>query len=105
MNIDPTPSSRISRPGSSPLRESSSGTPLKTDPDAARPAAAKDQVELSEAARALQQHGVPSGDSSLAPERLRQVLDRLTQGHYERGDVRDQVLRRLIGDLDIDSGP
>jgi hypothetical protein len=62
---------------------------------------ARDRVELSEAARELQaQLGLDKVPiAELPPGRLREVLDRLKQGFYDRPEVRDELLRRLAGEV------
>jgi len=71
-------------------------------PDVATPAPAQDSVELSDAARALAETagpGAPAG-ASLTPERLRTVLDRVTQGFYDRPEIRDAIARQVAPDLE-----
>jgi hypothetical protein len=65
---------------------------------------AQDRVELSQAARELQaQLGLDKVPlAELPPERLREVLDRLKQGYYDRPEVRDEVLQRLAGELGLE---
>jgi hypothetical protein len=41
--------------------------------------------------------------SRLPPERLRQVLERMSQGFYDRAEIREQVLRGLATDLETGS--
>ncbi len=60
-----------------------------------------DDVRNSRQAHELQ-HPDPGGRGSageLAPERLKELLGRLADGFYDRPDVRDEVIRRLCGDL------
>jgi hypothetical protein len=61
-----------------------------------------DRVELSDAARDLAERlGVdPAALSALPAERRQQILERLAQGYYDRPEVRDEVARRLLGDLE-----
>jgi hypothetical protein len=60
-----------------------------------------DRAELSKAARELfEQLDRPNpGSPALAPERARQVLERLRSGHYDRPDVLDQVAKRVLPDV------
>lgn len=71
--------------------DSGAGTP--------RPSvAASDQAELSAEVRdILSQEAVPSG--TLAPERLQEVLGRLTSGEYDSPEALDSTAKGLISDL------
>ena len=62
------------------------------------PGPGADRVELSDAARALAEPGAAAG-SQIDPERLRAVLARLADGHYDSAEVRDAIARRLVADL------
>jgi hypothetical protein len=85
--------------------ETAAARPIARDPAAPAPAGPSgpepDQVEVSEAARRLQEAlGLDARQTAqLTPERMREILARLASGHYERADVRDEVLRRLGPDL------
>jgi hypothetical protein len=121
MSVNPTNPSQPVQPGPGRLGDAAPGQPTKPGPGRPgevapappirredKPAATegqgpKDTVELSEAVRALQERlGIEaSALSGLPPERLKLVLERLAQGFYDRPEVRDEVLRRLAGDLGI----
>jgi len=61
-----------------------------------------DGVELSSAAQAL--HARAEADlppvNQLPVERLRQILRRLAEGHYEQPDVQRLVAQRMLDALD-----
>jgi hypothetical protein len=107
MNIRPTQPGQTQGSAADRLKETAH------DPSApkSRPVApglqppAADQVELSDAARELQQRTPiePSGVSSLPRERMGELLQRISRGFYDRPEVRDEILRRLSDDLE--SGP
>ena len=59
-----------------------------------------DRVELSDAARTLAEPGAAGGSGSqVEPERLRAVLERLANGHYDSAEARDAIVRKLVADL------
>ena len=59
-----------------------------------------DRVELSEVARALAEPGAAAGaGNTVDPERLRAVLARLADGHYDGAEVGDAIARKLVADL------
>jgi hypothetical protein len=106
MNVRPTEPGQPQKPGPGRLRESPAGSPARPVEKAPLPpeAPARDRVELSEAARELQaQLGLDKIPvAELPPQRLREILDRLKQGYYDRPEVRDELLQRLAGDLGIE---
>jgi hypothetical protein len=61
----------------------------------------RDDVQISAQARQLQQADAatrgPAGE--LSAERLRQVLGRMNDGHYDQPEVQDTVLRRVAREL------
>ncbi|MCC6653380.1 MAG: hypothetical protein IT348_19670 [Candidatus Eisenbacteria bacterium] len=68
-------------------------------PSTAAPRA--DEVLISPQARALQQTGAVNGEEpgALAPERMREILQRMGDGHYERSDVQDAVISRIAEEI------
>jgi hypothetical protein len=64
-----------------------------------------DAITLSSAARALAEAPQPDDTADVPPqgtisaERLREVLDRLNAGFYDRPEVQDRIARRLSKDL------
>ncbi len=63
-----------------------------------------DRVEISDAAKLLA--GGVTGTSSkgsvtgtLSAERIAQITERISEGYYDRPEVRDTIARRVIPDL------
>ena len=103
MKIDPLAPQGTSAPADA-ARRAAPQTPVTSVPApdtgsavAATPRA--DSLELSDAAKTLAAQSTPAAGSSLAPGRLRQVLDRLKSGYYDSAAVRDTVARRVQPDL------
>ena len=70
--------------------------------------ARSDRVELSDDARRLAADRVreassPEATGTLAPEKLATVTKRLSEGFYDRQDVRHETARRLLADLYLPS--
>jgi hypothetical protein len=114
MSIDPTKPSP-SQPLAGPRLDQANGNQSARQPGAARsgppdePRAAggRDQVRLSEEARAAAGSDVLSSPSGLSPERLREILKRLTSGYYDNPEVRERIAHRIReewdrGDVHID---
>ncbi|MEK7315316.1 MAG: hypothetical protein AAB011_03990 [Candidatus Eisenbacteria bacterium] len=103
MTVDPTKSTPNSGIGPGRVDRPTRSTPEpRRAPDAVDvPSSGADAVELSEAARALlKQIGLDAPPiSDLSPERMREVLDRLNAGHYDKPEVIAEVVRRLKQDL------
>jgi hypothetical protein len=102
MDIRPTPSGQTRNAAADRLKEPAQNpvAPSRPSADSEAPARA-DRAELSDAARELTQRPGPGPAAiiSLPAARMRQVLQRLSQGYYERPEVRDEVLRRMSPDL------
>ena len=104
MTVRPTPSDPSPRPGIRRTdRPAAPSVPARSS-DPAAPATSgtrRDDVQISSQARELQQMDTetrgPGGE--LSAERLKQVLGRVSDGHYDRPEVRDQVLHQLRKDL------
>jgi hypothetical protein len=103
MTVRPTPSghipsigiNRAQRPGvgSTPQRQSEAQSSAAQD-------APRDDIQISAQARELQQIGAPAQQApELSSSRMKQVLDRMSEGHYDRPDVQLEVVRRLLKDL------
>ena len=106
MSIRPTDPDQPRRAAT--LGETPSAVPRREEtPDAApgAPVQRPNEVDLSEATHRLQEKlGLDSATvSRLPPERLRQVLERMSQGFYDRAEIRDQVLRGLAADFETGS--
>lgn len=72
------------------------------DRDASAAGTSADSLALSPEARALVGAGpVGATDSSLAPERLRELIDRIASGFYDTAAVRDVVAQRVASDLGL----
>lgn len=106
MNIRPPQSGQTSRtplsranspavPGSSP-RPADSG---QANSSAAAPQ--RDAVQISAQARQLQASDAPGREDAgaLDPQRLTQILQRMSDGHYDRPEVQDAVLKRIAAEL------
>jgi len=103
MRIDPSHGGCSGGPAAGRLGDTNAptGAPSRSAPGSPKPFdPAVDRVEVSDAARELAaQATVSRAESTLEPARLRQVLDRVSRGFYERPEVRAEVTRRLSGDL------
>jgi negative regulator of flagellin synthesis FlgM len=95
------------KPQSGVVRPEVAGTAPATKSDkpvaAAAPVAAvgttrSDNVQISDAGRALAARG---GTSSLSPERAAQVRQRVLDGAYNSLTVVDEVARRILGSGDL----
>ena len=77
--------------------------PLEPRPESRPPAGAPgaDRLELSPEARALDAalRAQNLSLSQLPPERLRQVLERIASGHYDRPEVMQETVRQLAGEI------
>ena len=60
-----------------------------------------DRAEVSSAARALFESALQPaiGGSTMAPERMRGVLERVRTGHYDRPDVLDRIAERIQSEV------
>ena len=72
--------------------------------DAKRQSGSADRVEISDAARILSggtaKAGATSGVSgSLSPERIAAITNRITEGYYDRPEIRDSIARRALSDI------
>jgi len=106
MTVHPTPSGQTPRPGVTRTGKSESPvTPVRSGalpaPASPAPAAKQDDVSISAQARELQQRDVTGGGPSgeLSPERLHQVLGRISSGYYDQPQVQAAVVNRISRDL------
>jgi hypothetical protein len=104
MTVRPTSSGQIPRPalGRTDRTAGSAAAPRQAEPGGpTAPGVSRDDVQISAQARQLQQLDSaargPGGE--LSADRLRQVLGRMTDGHYDRPEVQEQVVRRIARDL------
>ena len=103
MPVDPVgPAGSGPLPETRPAGECQSWSGAPTDDRWADQAGA---ITLSSAARALAEAPQPDDTVDVPPqgtisaERLREVLDRLNAGYYDRPEVQDRIARRLSKDL------
>jgi hypothetical protein len=106
MTVRPTTSGQTSRPAISRTdRTATPGSPSTPRTGESNPAAAsgvrRDDVQISAQARQLQQSDSTTrgAGGELSAERLRQVLGRMSSGHYDQPAVQDEVVRRLSQDI------
>ena len=104
MTVRPTTSGQTPNPGVNRTgMPAVPATPARpSDASAAPPIAQRrDDVQISSQARELQQ--MDSGNSGPAgeiqPDRLKEVLNRVSGGYYDQPSVRNEVVRRLSQDL------
>lgn len=109
MSINPTsPHGPSRKPDPAALESARSQEAQKANAAQARTATAKgkdaarkDSVEVSAEAKALSEQTEARAKSSLPPERLKQIGERLASGHYDKPEVIAQVARRLAKDPDF----
>lgn len=104
MTVRPTSSGQIPRPAIGRTDRTAGPVSASRPADPSAPTTSgvnRDDVQISSQARELQQMDSaargPGGELSV--ERMRQVLGRMNDGHYDQPEVQDQVVRRLARDL------
>src|SRR5512145_1740157 len=102
MNVHPTPSGHPRGAGPERLKEP---IPLPVSRPSADPAPEPldlpvDRVELSPDARELQRPAERGKILSLSDARLKGVAQRLAAGFYDRPEIQEAVLGRLMSDLE-----
>src|SRR5512143_1802318 len=102
MEIQPTKPGSTPKTGAGRLDRGAAPLPAQseehtTSEEAAK--AARDKVQISDEARSLQHER--DLIAQLPPGRLREVLERIYNGFYDRPEVRDVVLQRLAEDLEV----
>lgn len=95
----PDPSRRIPTPGTEatpapPALQRELGANEQVPTGSAKPA---DRAEVSSAAQELFESAASGSvqPSSLPPERMRGILERIRDGHYDRPEVLDQVAQKF----------
>ena len=104
MTVRPTTTGQTPRPAISRTDRTSSPVPASrpAEPNAATTSGVRrDDVQISAQARQLQQVDSSARGSvgELSSDRLRQVLGRMSDGHYDQPEVQAQVVSRLARDL------
>jgi hypothetical protein len=103
VSINPTDPGSIDRTPGSRLRKTPGGTPGEPKRSIGQPNGSNraDHAEISEGARQLlEANGLPPENSEdLTPAQLQEVLDRIAGEFYERPEIRDQVIRRILPHL------
>lgn len=103
MTVRPTPSGQTPRPAIARSGKSDATTAPRRPNEAPLPPTRTnggDDVQISTEARDLQALGATQGGApALAPDRLRQVLQRMSDGHYDRPEVQSEVVRRIAKEL------
>jgi len=74
--------------------------PKRPASDSGAPSLAPDQVRLSDEARGIQGAAETAPAGELSADRMRQVLDRIQQGFYDRPEVVRDTLRALTPALE-----
>ena len=100
MAVQPTQPERIgNRAGLGRARRTLSEPleSLKGDRISRPPVRPEDSVQISSTAETLHQASsdFQSSDADLSPERLQQVLNRISNGFYQRPEVRAEVARKI----------
>jgi hypothetical protein len=101
MDIKPTTPGRTPGAGAGRIDKALPGTPARPDekpvPRPSPLSEKRDDLDISAAARELQGNAgsQAAATSELTPERLREIMGRIASGHYDRPEVRDELVRRL----------
>lgn len=103
MTVRPTPSGQHPSIGITRAQRSNVGsTPPRSGDAQPQPApdSRTDGVHISAEARELQRTGFAApSEPDLPAARMREVLDRMSTGHYDRPEVQRVVVERLVRDL------
>jgi len=104
MSVRPTPSGQLPSPNVDRSGRALPAAPSARSGDASAvpgTASGRDDVQISSQARGLQQQGTAGGSPSgeLSGDRMKEILGRIASGHYDRADVREQVIERVAADL------
>lgn len=90
----------IARTGKTPTQVSG---PVSPQASSAAPAVGgrADQLEISEEARALQASDTAEqvASGAVSNERMLELSRRVAAGHYDRPEIVDEVIQRLLSDL------
>ena len=103
MTIHPTKAGSTSNTGTSRIDRKATPSPARpAQPSPTEvPGVTPDQVQISDAARGLQEELQNRQDlvAQLPPGRLREVLERLNNGFYDRPEVRRAVVECIAVEL------
>jgi hypothetical protein len=106
MEIRPHSPGPQHRAGTGRAKESTSGAagvPVPSDAHAPAPPVRSrtDRVEISSAVRSLESAAAAEAVPArvLAPERLREITERMQSGYYQESHVIDGVINGLLADL------
>lgn len=106
MQVKPTGPGQPREPGAKRPAPLAHSKPLEgaSPPEKGRVLEPADQVEISGAARELSGALAASSadEGALEPGRLREILERIADGYYERSDVQEQVLRKVARELGLE---
>jgi hypothetical protein len=109
MTIQPTKPGSTSAQGTGRLDRNAALSPARpADPSTSDVASAKsDKVQISDAARGLQEQLQNRIElvAQLPPGRLREVLERLNSGFYDRPEVRRAVVESIADELSPPKAP
>jgi hypothetical protein len=109
MTIQPTKPDSTRNPGTGRLDRNAALSPTRpADTSASEvPRATPDKVQISDAARGLQEQLQNRLElvAQLPPGRLREVLERLNSGFYDRPEIRRAVVESIAGELDTPTSP
>jgi hypothetical protein len=108
-SIRPTQPGQTPQSGPGTLKGTGGAAPVRPDEKTAEPkpaGAPNDSVQLSQAVRELQERlgleAIPTG--TLSPERLKEIVARVSGGHYDRPEVLDELARKLASELGPEQG-
>ena len=99
VDIRSTPSGYTPKPAAGRTREANADTANRQGVSPQLPSgdARTDRVELSAAALELQaQLEPPANAAGLTPARMQQLSQRMSSGYYDRTEVVDRILARVI---------
>jgi anti-sigma28 factor (negative regulator of flagellin synthesis) len=104
MTVRPTTSGQTPRPAIGRTDRTAASASTSRPTEANTPAASgvrRDDVQISAQARQLQQldSAARATGGDLSADRLKQILGRMNDGHYDQPDVQDKVIRNITRDL------
>jgi negative regulator of flagellin synthesis FlgM len=100
MKINPVSSEVVRSDRARELQRSASERQQQA-PRPAQPAQRGDQVQISEAGRALAAKTADPVREALSPERVAEVRERILSGAYNSLEVVEQVARKMLASGDI----